>query len=170
MFNILPVKRLVNKDGKSATHAELFYGTKPCIGDFRVFGRPCLLEKWITHFDCKVLTKQTERGIRCMFIGFANNQKGFLVYLPSTRRITTSADVLFDESFQTTGSIEDIPEPVEEGEFEEGNDEDDEPPPLLTPEDDDSVSDEADSDEEDDPDDDGTIGPQEDTSPFHCGQ
>jgi hypothetical protein len=30
-----------------------------------------------------------------------NNQKGFLVYLPSTHRITISADVLFDESFQT---------------------------------------------------------------------
>ncbi len=120
------------------------------------------------------------------------------MYLPSTRRITISADVLFDESFQTaivtnwrhyqdslalqpepsfipninitlesTGSIENRPKPVEEVEFEEGNDDDDEPLPLLLPEDDDSVSDdEADSDEEDDSDDVDTIGPQEDTSPF----
>jgi hypothetical protein len=101
VFNILPVKGLINKDGKSATPAEIFYGPKPCIGDFRVFGCPCVLKKWITHFDGKVLTKQTERGIRGIFIGFANNQKGFLVDLLSTRRITISADVLFDESFQT---------------------------------------------------------------------
>ena len=44
VFNILPVKGLVNKDGKSATPAELFHGVKPCIGDFRVFGCPCVLK------------------------------------------------------------------------------------------------------------------------------
>ncbi len=105
------------------------------------------MKKWITYFDGKVLTKQTECGIRGIFIGFANNQKGNLVYLPSTRQIAISADVLFDESFQTaivtnwhqhqdslasqpvlsfipninttlesTGSIKDHPQPVEEGE------------------------------------------------------
>ncbi len=147
--------------------------------------------------DGKVLTKQTERGIRGIFIGFATNQKGFLVYLPSTRRIAISADVLFYESFQTaivtnwrqyqdslalqpalsfipnvnttlesTGSIEDRLQPVEEGEFEEGNDEDDEPPPLISSEDDDSVSDDdAESDDEADFDDEGNV-PLKDTSPF----
>jgi hypothetical protein len=90
VLNILPLKGLVNKDGKSATPAELFHGAKPCIGDFRVFGCPYVLKKWITHFDGKVLTNQAECGIRGIFIGFANNQTGFLVYLPSTRRIAIS--------------------------------------------------------------------------------
>ncbi len=94
------------------------------------------------------------------------------MYPPSTHRIAISADVLFDESFQTaivtnwgqyqdslalqpalsfipnvtatlksTGSIEDCPQPVEEGGFEEEHNKGNAPLALSSPEDNNSVSD-----------------------------
>jgi hypothetical protein len=40
VFNILPVKGLINNDGKSGTPAELFHGAKPCIGISESFDVP----------------------------------------------------------------------------------------------------------------------------------
>jgi len=46
--------------------------------------------------------KQTQRGIRGIFIGFVDNQKGYLVYSPASRQIYVSGDVTFDETFSST--------------------------------------------------------------------
>jgi hypothetical protein len=46
--------------------------------------------------------KATERGIRAVFIGIPENQKGYLMYVPSTRAIMVSGDIIFDESFRST--------------------------------------------------------------------
>jgi hypothetical protein len=41
-------------------------------------------------------------GIRGIFIGFAENQKGYLFYSPASRQIYISGDITFDESFGST--------------------------------------------------------------------
>ena len=49
--------------------------------------------------DGKPLEKQTQQGVRGIFIGLPANQKGYLVYIPVTWQIVVSGDVAFDESF-----------------------------------------------------------------------
>ena len=42
---------------------------------------------------------QTQKGFRVIFVGIPQHQKGYLVYVPSTRKVILSYDVRFDESF-----------------------------------------------------------------------
>jgi len=93
------LKGVLNKDGNPATPHELFTGEKPCISDFRVFGCPVVVKKYVARIDGNATSNQTQRGIRGIFIGFPRNQKGFLVFVPSTRQIVVSGDVVFDETF-----------------------------------------------------------------------
>ena len=45
---------------------------------------------------------QTQKGFHGIFIGIAQHQKGYLVYLPSARNIISSYDVVFDGIFYST--------------------------------------------------------------------
>ena len=45
---------------------------------------------------------QVQKGFRGIFVGIPQHQKGYLVYIPSTRNIISSYDVVFDESFSST--------------------------------------------------------------------
>ena len=45
---------------------------------------------------------QAQKGFRGIFVGIPQHQKGYLVYVPSTRKIISSYDVVFDESFSST--------------------------------------------------------------------
>jgi hypothetical protein len=45
--------------------------------------------------------KQTERGMRGIFIGFDNKRKGFLFYMPGSHTIVNSGDATFDETFHS---------------------------------------------------------------------
>ena len=42
---------------------------------------------------------QEHKGFRGIFVGILDHQKGYLVYVPSTRKIIFLYDVMFDESF-----------------------------------------------------------------------
>ena len=42
---------------------------------------------------------QAQRGFRGIFVGIPHHQQGYFVYVPSTSKILTSYDVVFDESF-----------------------------------------------------------------------
>ena len=44
---------------------------------------------------------QAQKGFRGIFVGIPEHQKGYLVYLPSTRKVIYSYDVVFDESFSS---------------------------------------------------------------------
>ena len=44
-----------------------------------------------------------QRGVRGIFVGFPDNQAGWLVYAPQNGRIFSSADVAFDENFDSAG-------------------------------------------------------------------
>ncbi len=99
IFNVLPVKGLY-LNGHVGTPYELFQGAKPRISHFRVFGCPVTARKWTTTQSST--GKQTERGIRGIFVGFAENQKGYLFYSPASRQVYISADITFDEGFSST--------------------------------------------------------------------
>jgi len=64
-----------------------------------VFGCPVVAPRWVTKQSSQ--GKQTERGVRGSFLGFNANNKGYLVYCPSSRTIVTSKDLTFDEYFST---------------------------------------------------------------------
>ena len=40
---------------------------------------------------------QAQKGFRGIFVGIPQHQKGYLVYVPSTRKIISSYDVVFDK-------------------------------------------------------------------------
>ena len=42
---------------------------------------------------------QAQKGFRGIFVGIPEHQKVYLVYVPSTRKIISSYDVVFDEIF-----------------------------------------------------------------------
>ena len=44
---------------------------------------------------------QAQKGFRDIFVGIPEHQKVFVVYVPSTRKIISSYDVVFDESFSS---------------------------------------------------------------------
>ena len=44
---------------------------------------------------------QAQKGFRGIFVGIPEYQKGYFVYVPSTRKIISSYDVVFDKSFSS---------------------------------------------------------------------
>ena len=44
---------------------------------------------------------QAQKGFHGIFVGITEHQKGYLVYVPSTSKIISSYDVLFDEMFSS---------------------------------------------------------------------
>ena len=44
---------------------------------------------------------QAQKGVCGIFVGITEHQKGYLVYAPITRKIISSYDVVFDESFSS---------------------------------------------------------------------
>jgi hypothetical protein len=98
IFNALPIHGLsINNTDVPSTPHELFFGRKPSIAHLRVFGCPVVIRKWTSSDHTN--GKQTERGIRGIFIGLDIHQKGYVMYSPGSRSIVVSDDVLFDEQF-----------------------------------------------------------------------
>ena len=57
----------------------------------------------MAHVETKALNMrhQSQKGFCEIFVGIPEQQKGYLVYVPSTRKIISSYDVMFDESFSS---------------------------------------------------------------------
>ena len=64
---------------------------------------PCVVRKSTAHVDKKSLNMrhQAQDSFIGIFVGIPQHQKGYLVYVPSTRKITSSYDVVFDEIFSS---------------------------------------------------------------------
>ena len=103
IFPILPIKDLINQDGDPRMPHKLATGTIPTVSHFRVFFCPYVVQKAIAHVGTKALDMchQAQKGFRGIFVGIPQNQKGYLVYIPSTRKIISSYDVVFDRSFSS---------------------------------------------------------------------
>ncbi len=74
------------------------------VSHFRVFGCPCVAKKLTISVDGKPEdnSKGTQREFRGIHLGFSPTPKGLLLYVPSTRQIVISGDVICDETFAST--------------------------------------------------------------------
>ena len=52
---------------------------------------------------------QAQKGFHGIFVGIPDHQKGYLVYVPSTRKLISSYDVLFDKSVSSALSYKSRP-------------------------------------------------------------
>ena len=61
---------------------------------------PCVVWKATANVGKKLLNMrhQAQKCFRGIFVGITQNQKGYLVYVPSTREIKSSHDVVFYET------------------------------------------------------------------------
>ena len=96
----LPIKDMINKDDDLTTPFKLETGTKPSVSHLCVLFFPCVVQKATAHVGTKALhmRHQAQKGFRLIFVGIPQHQKGYLVYVPSTRKIIYSHSVVFDES------------------------------------------------------------------------
>ena len=101
IFPVLPIKDIINKYSDPTTSFKLATGKKLSVSHLRVLFCPCVIQKATAHVDKKALTMchQAQKFFRGIFVGITQHQKGYLVYLPSTRKIISSYYVVFDESF-----------------------------------------------------------------------
>ena len=63
----------------------------------------CVVRKATAHIEPKTLNMrhQAQKGFRGIFVGIPEHQKGYLVYVPSIKKVISSDDVVFDETFSS---------------------------------------------------------------------
>ena len=103
IFPVLPIKDLIDTDGNPRTPYKLATGTKPSVSHLRVLFCPCVVRKAMAHVETKTLNMlhHAQKGFRVIFVGIPQHHKGYLVYVPVTRNVILSYDVMFDESFSS---------------------------------------------------------------------
>ena len=63
----------------------------------------CCKKIYFTHWDKGIKhASPSEKGFHGIFAGIKNHQKGYLVYAPHKRKIASSYNLIFDESFSNT--------------------------------------------------------------------
>ena len=78
-------------------------GTNPSISNLRVVFPPYVVQKVTTHTDIKALN-MSHKPQRCfwgIFVGITQHQKGYLIYVPSIRKILSSNNVLDKNIYST---------------------------------------------------------------------
>ena len=103
IFPALPLRDLVNEKGAQATPTELMTLRKARVSKIRTLFCPCIVKKHTAQYQQQNLNMrhQLQKGFRGIFIGFPDVQAGYEVYVPRTRSIVSSADVIFEESFSS---------------------------------------------------------------------
>ena len=103
IFQFLPIKDLIIEDGDPTTPYKLATGKKPSVSHLRVLFCPCVVQKATANIGTKALNMrhQTQKEFCGIFVGIPQHQKGYLVYVPITRKIMSSYDVVFDEIFSS---------------------------------------------------------------------
>ena len=99
----LPIKNLINEDGDPTTPFKLATGTKPSVSHLRILFCPCVVRRATVHVETKTLNMrhQAQKGFRSIFVGTLQHQKGYRVYVPSTRKVISLYDVVFGKSFSS---------------------------------------------------------------------
>ena len=103
IFPVLLIKDRINEDGNPTMPHKLKTGTKPSVSNLHVLFCPCVVRKYTAYVETKTLNMrhQAQKGFCGIFVDIPEHQKGYLVYVPSTRKIIYSYDVVFDESFSS---------------------------------------------------------------------
>ena len=102
IFPVIPIKYLVNQDGEPTDPHKLVTDIKPPVLNLRVLFCLCVLQKSTVYVDTKALNmhNQSQYGFCGIFVGISQHQKRCLVYVPSTRKIFSSHDVVFGGKIQ----------------------------------------------------------------------
>ena len=87
VINRLPMSILENK----SPYFSLF-GIQPDYHELRVFGSVCYV-----HIDSSLRHKFQDKALKCRFIGYAEDYKGYRCYDPLSKRVKISRNVIFDE-------------------------------------------------------------------------
>ncbi|MCO5584348.1 hypothetical protein L7F22_038272 [Adiantum nelumboides] len=89
---------------RSPTHAlqdmtpfQAYYGRKPTVSHFRVFGCSAFV-----HIPKEKRQKLDFKFRKLLFLGYSAESDAYRLYDPDTRTTTVSRDVVFDESFITS--------------------------------------------------------------------
>ena len=103
IFSVLPIKYLINEDGNQTTPHKLARDKKYSVSHLRVLFCLCVLQKATVHVETKTLNMhhQALKWFCSIFIRIPKHQKGYLMYIPSTKNIISSYDVVFGESFSS---------------------------------------------------------------------
>ena len=104
IFPVLPIKHLVNQDCEPTTTQKLATSTKPSVSNLHVLFRPCVVSKTTAHVHTKFLNmrNQPQKGFCGILVGIPHHQKGYLIYVPSTRKIVSSHDAVSNKIFSST--------------------------------------------------------------------
>lgn len=87
------INALPNTADKEKCPDEIWFGHKPNIKKFRIFG--C---KAYAHVPNQKRTKLEMKSTKCIFIGFPENTKAYKLYNRSTKKVLISRDVVFFEA------------------------------------------------------------------------
>ena len=87
VLNRCPTKAL-----QSFTPYEAWHGTKPFVAHLHVFG--CLAYALVPQQHRRNLD---DKAVKCIFVGYSSESKGYRLYHPQTKRILVSRDVVFVE-------------------------------------------------------------------------
>ena len=87
VLNRCPTKAL-----QSITPYEAWHGKKPSVSHLRVFG--CLAYALVPQQHCR---KLDDKAVKCIFVGYSAESKGYRLYHPQSKRILVSRDVVFVE-------------------------------------------------------------------------
>ena len=89
IFTVLPIKDLIDKDGKQTMPIKLVTGKKTSVSHLRMSFYPCVVQKSTAYVDTKELDMrhQAQKSFCGIFVEIPHHQKGYLVYVPYTRKI-----------------------------------------------------------------------------------
>ena len=78
-------------------------GTKPLVSHLHVLFFPCVVQKAMAEVETKTLNMrhQAQKRFCGIFVGIPQHQKGYFVYVTSTRKVILSYDVVFDEKYSS---------------------------------------------------------------------
>lgn len=91
--------------GLQKTPYELWSGKKPDLSHVRIFGSPAMV-----HIPKIKRTKWDKKAGEYIMIGYADNTKGYRLYNPKTKSITTSRDVIVMEKIKNSDMIQAVVE------------------------------------------------------------
>ena len=103
IFPVLPIKDLIKEDGDPTTPHKLATGTKPSVSHLCVLFFPCVVQKATAYVETKTLNMrhQAQKWFHGIFVSISQHQKGYLMYIPSTRNLISSDDVVLDKRFSS---------------------------------------------------------------------
>ncbi|KAL6327307.1 hypothetical protein AAG906_018760 [Vitis piasezkii] len=99
LLNISPTKVVLNK-----TPYEAWYGRKPWVSHLKVFGSVAYM-----LIDSHNRSKLDEKSVKCIFIGYCSQSKGYKLYNPVSGKIIVSRNVVFDEKASWTWRVRNPP-------------------------------------------------------------